>query len=285
MSIFDFDRDTTHVGFADEAYWSNQVEFRAVACVSARRKDYDEVERRLCNSRCDAGAIASEIKWSKTRNRDRQDDATAALNATLALATERKLHIDVIVWDEQGRNHLDRLRASGNREVMHLQLMYRFLFSRVIAHWRQTDNTVAPHWTFAPDRQEGVDFHTVQRDLYLDPALPGGAVVSVVDVKSALNYSLQLADLLAGIAAYSHESATEYETWLRLGKQPHLQLPASQWATRFPILESFHLLCEGNDLGPTMLSPIPSFTGRGLCTQERDPTLQTVNIQPFAPLS
>lgn len=286
MSIFNFHRDTTHVGFADEAYW-NRGEYRAVACVSARldNDNYHEVERRLCASRCDAGAIVSEIKWSDTRTRDRQQDAAAALKAAVSLATQRKLRIDVLVWDGQGRNYLDRLLDTpGSRETVHLQMMYRFLFSRVIAGWRSADATVVPHWTFAPDRQEDVDFPAVQGELYLDPALPQGAVVNVVDVKSALNYSLQLADMLAGMAAYSHENREVYDVWLRQGKQPGLQLPAPQWPTRFPLLDQFTQQCQDSDLGLTMLSDNPAFPGRGLWSPDPDSTQRTINFQPFTSL-
>lgn len=283
MSIFNFNRGTTHVGFADEAYW-NRGEFRAVACVSTRldNRDYHEVERRLCASRCEAGAIVSEIKWSDTRTRDRQRDAAAALEAALRLAAHRTLHIDVLIWDGQGREYLDRLLDTpDNRETMHLQMMYRFLFSQVIAGWLSADPTVVPHWTLAPDRQEGVDFPTVQRDLYLDPALPGGAVVNVVDVKAALNYSLQLADLIAGLAAYSHQGSDDYEVWLHLGKKPELQLTVPQWPTRFPLLDQFTQQCQDRELGLTMLSDNPVFPGRGLWSPDPASTQHTMNFQPF----
>ena len=284
MRVSDYDERTTHVGFADEAYW-NQKEFRAVACVSARRKDYHEVERRLCASRCDAGALVSEVKWADTRTRDRQRDAASVLETAVDLAASRKLHIDVLVWNGQGRNYLDRFStAPGNRETMHLQMMYRFLFSGVIAHWHQTENTVAPHWTFAPDRQEGVDFPAVQQDLYLDPAFPGGAVVNVINDEPALNYSLQLADLLAGLAAYSHQCSDEYGVWLRQRNLPGQQLYAAQWRTRFPILDRFLQHCQANELGPTMLSAIPAFSGFGLWTPEPDTVRHRISIQPFTPL-
>ena len=215
----------------------------------------------------------------------RQRDAASVFKSTVRLAASQKLHIDVLVWDERGRTHLDRLRDTpGNRETMHLQLMYRFLFSRVITRWRSADPTVIPHWTFAPDRQEGVDFDAVEMELNLDPTLPGGALANVVNVKSALNYSLQLADLLAGLVAWSHQNSDVYETWLRLGKRPDLQLPATQWRNRFPLLEHFSQLCKVYDLGPTMLSPIPAFPGRGLWTQETGLTHHTIDLQPFTPL-
>ena len=286
MSIFNFHKDTTHVGFADEAYW-DQGEFRAVACVSARldNKDYHEVERRLCASRCDAGAIVSEIKWSELNDHRRQRDAESVLEATVSLAVNRKLHVDVLVWDERGRTHLDRLRdRSGNRETMHLQMMYRILFSRVISRWRTAEGSVAPFWTLAPDRHSGLDFPALQREVrsHTETAVP--STIEVKDVKESLNYSIQLADLLAGLAAYSHQNSDDYEVWLRLGKQPHLQLPAPQWRNRFPLLEHFSQLCKVYDLGPTMLCPIPAFPGRGLWTQESGPGHHSINFQPFTPL-
>lgn len=284
MSIFNFSKETTHVGFADEAYW-NRGEFRAVACVSARVDDYHEIEKRLCGSRCAAGAIASEIKWSGVRTRYRQRDADAALQTILELATERKLRLDVLVWDKRARDFLDQtFGIRQNRALMHLQIMYRSLFSQVVSRWRSDEGTSAPYWTFAPDRHDGIDFPIMQRDIRREVILSHGSLIDVKDVKESLNYSIQLADLLAGMSAYSHENWEDFEIWLGQDKSHDQNLYASQWRTRFPILDRFTRLCQGKELGPTLLSPIPAFAGRGLWTPEFTLTQHTVNIQPFAPL-
>ncbi len=285
MSIFNFSKETTHVGFADEAYW-NRGEFRAVACVSARldNRDYHEVERRLCASRCDAGAIVSEIKWNKLNDYRRQRDAASVLEAAVNLAAGREMHIDVLVWDGQARVYMDRLRATnGNRETMHLQMMYRFFFSQVISRWRSVEGSPTPHWTFAPDQHSGLDFPALQNEVRTNADTAVNTTIEVKDVKEFLNYSIQLADLLAGMAAYSHETATDYETWSRLRKQSHLRLPAPQWPTRFPLLDLFSRLCQESNLGLTMLMHNPAFPGRGLWTQEHGLTHHTIDFQPFTP--
>lgn len=289
MSIFNFDKETTHVGFADEAYW-NHGEFRAVACVSARldNNDYHEVERRLCASRCDAGAIVSEIKWAETRTRDRQRDAAAALDTVLSLAIERKLHLDVLVWDERGQDFLDNFFGKrDNREEFHLHFMYRSLFSQVLSHWKSVEGSPPPFWTFAPDQHTGMDFLTLQQEIRRDAELTFNTAIDidVQDVKGTLNYSIQLADFLAGLTAWSHQSSDDYEIWLLQDNLPDRQLYAAQWRTRFPILNHFNQWCQSNDLGPTMLRHIPAFTGRGLWTPEPALAQHRVNILPFAPLS
>ena len=289
MSIFNFSKETTHVGFADEAYWNNNVEFRAVACVSARldNDNYHEVERRLCASRCDAGAIVSEIKWSKLNDNRRQRDAASVLEAAVNLAAGREMHIDVLVWDEQAQDYMDRLHATnGNRETMHLQMMYRFLFSQVISRWRSVEGSPTPYWTFAPDQHSGLDFRTLQLEIRRDAELTFNSAINidVQHVKGTLNYSIQLADLLAGLAAWSHQNSDDYESWLRMREQPDLQLPAIQWRTRFPILEQFSRQCQVGDLGPTMLLQNPDFHGRGLWTPEPGSAQTTIFFRTFAPL-
>lgn len=285
MSIFNFSKETTHVGFADEAYWNNQVEFRAVACVSARADNYQEIERRICAARCGAGAIASEIKWSGIRTRDRLRDADAALQTILELARERKLRLDVLVWDERGRDFLDQLPGrEENRELMHLQFMYRYLFSQVVSRWRSVEGETAPYWTFAPDRHDGMDFPILQRNIRQEVTFFHNSQVDVKDVKENLNYSIQLADLLAGMSAYSHENWEDFDIWLRQDKLHDRKLYARQWRNRFPLLEHFSQLCQVYDLGPTVLSPIPAFPGRGLWAPEPVLKQHTVNIQPFTPL-
>ena len=283
MSIFNFHKDTTHVGFADESYW-NQGEFRAVACVSARldNNNYHEIERRLCASRCDAGAIVSEIKWSELNGNRRQRDAASVLEAAVDLSASRELHIDVLVWNGQARDHLDRLRAGrGNREVIHLQMMYRFLFLQVISRWRRVEGATAPFWTLAPDRHTGLDFPALQREVRRDAEIAVDTTIEVKDVKETLNYSIQLADLLAGMAAYSHENWEYYGIWSRRGKQPNLQLPVSQWPTRFPLLDQFTQQCQDSDLGLTILSENLGFPGRGLWTPDPNSAQHTMNFQPF----
>lgn len=285
MSIFNFHRDTTHVGFADEAYW-NRGEYRAVACVSARldNDNYHQVERRLCASRCDAGAIVSEIKWSDTRTRDRQRDAAAALDTIVSLASERKLRLDVLIWDERICNSLDQLLGiRDNREVTHLQLMYRSLFSQVLARWRAAEGSAAQFWTFAPDRHTGLDFRTLQREIRQDAETALETAIEVRDVKNTLNYSIQLADLLAGLVAYSHSNSEDYEIWLRQGKQQQLGLLAPQWQHRFPLLDSFARQCYHSNLGVSLLEPVPNAFGSGLFTLKPDPAQTTVTIQPFTP--
>ncbi|MCY4022282.1 MAG: hypothetical protein OXF32_02420 [Anaerolineaceae bacterium] len=277
------DKRTTHVGFADEAYWS-RGEYRAVACVSARRGDYREVERRLCASRCDAGAIVSEIKWKDLNNNRRQRDAASVLEAAVSLAANRELHIDVLVWNQQARNFMNRLRGGrGKRNSMHLQMMYGSLFLRVISRWRTAEGSVAPFWTLAPDRHTGLDFPALQNEIRGSMETAVHSTIEVRDIKESLNYSIQLADLLAGMAAFSHQYSDDYETWLGLGKQLDLRLTAPQWSTRFPLLDLFSRLCQASDLGPTMLSDNPAFPGRGLWTQEPGVTHHTIDFQPFTP--
>ena len=179
-------------------------------------------------------AIVSEIKWSELNGNRRQRDAASVLEAAVDLSASRELHIDVLVWNGQARDHLDRLRAGrGNREVIHLQMMYRFLFLQVISRWRRVEGATAPFWTLAPDRHTGLDFPALQREVRRDAEIAVDTTIEVKDVKETLNYSIQLADLLAGMAAYSHENWEYYGIWSRRGKQPNLQLPVSQWPTRF----------------------------------------------------
>lgn len=288
MSIFGFHRDTTHVGFTDEAYW-NRGEYRAVACVSARldNNDYHEVERRLCASRCDAGAIVSEIKWSDTRTRDRQRDAAAALDTIIALASEGRLRLDVLVWDERGRESLDNFfDRKGNREEFHLRFMYRSLFSQVLSRWKSVEGPTLPFWTFAPDQHTGIEFLTLQRETRQDAKLTFNTAIDidVRDVRGTVNYSVQLADLLAGLTAWSHQSSGDYEIWRQQDNSGDRRLYATQWRTRFPILDQFLQLCQANDLGPTILRPVPAFSGRGLWTPEPEPPGHRISIQPFVPL-
>lgn len=109
------------------------------------------------------------------------------------------------------------------------------------------------------------------------------AWVTVKDVKSSLNYSLQLADLLAGLVAYSFRNSEDYEIWQQKGKPQELDLLAPRWRNRFPLLDAFAHQCVVNNLGVSFLEPAPGAFGKGLWTREPDPLRHAVTISPFSP--
>lgn len=282
MAIFDFDRRTTHVGFADEAYW-NDGEFRSVACISARADDYVEIESRLCMARCGSGARVSEIKWKDLDGYDHQFDAESVLKTIVELAENQLLRIDVIIWSHLDRYHLAReRRTEENVDIWNLRNMYRSLLRFILARWRAIEDDNSHYWTFALHQPEGLDRDLLEEHTrrYSVPK-PGKTHVDIRKGKSALNYSIQMADLLAGLGAYSHRNWEDYLSWLRLNKPRRFVSSATQSRYRFPVMSAFINQCETNNLGVFLLRRKPGWRGRGFWTTSPNDARNPINFWPY----
>lgn len=278
MAVFGFDEDTTHVGFADESSWSEkESNFRSIACVSARVKDYCEIEPRLYEARCRAGAKMTELKWNEDRDKskrsgkDHQRDAAYLIYAALNLAVEQRLRIDVVIWDKRDREVLEqRFDIREKPDEWHLQNMYRTLITFVIKHWRSSEDASLHHWSFATDQHNGLNIPMLQNHIQRN-VIPknGRTVVEILEEKEAPNYSLQLVDIFAGLGAFSHNHWESYQWWRQQQKPIRFtpSRPAPQSQLRFPLLDQFYLDCSSNNLGIILLEQKPNFRGRGLWTR------------------
>ena len=279
MRIFDYDARTTHVGFADEAYW-NKGRFRSVACISARAKDYPEIEERLCMARCSAGAKVSEVKWNRLTDHERRRDAEALLLTIVDLAIARKLRIDVIVWNNLDRQALARKRNTDEEvDVWNLRNMYRTLFGFLLRRWHALEGAGPLHWTFGTHYPEGLNRELLERHTRRFGALPGTRV-EIRRAKSMLNYSVQLADLLAGLGAYSHETWPDYRIWLQQGKPHNFSLGARNSRHRFPVLSAFLERCaDSQDV--SLLQDKAGWQGKGLWTRNPRDAGNMINFWPY----
>ena len=276
---FGFDRRTTHVGFADEAYW-NRGKFRSVACVSARARDYLDIERRLCIARCAAGARVSEIKWSELNDYERQRDAESVLRAIVELAIARKLRIDVVIWNNLDREDLARARDTDEEvDVWNLRNMYRTLFGFLMRRWQALEGARPVHWTFGTHYPAGLNRDLLEQQTRVSGASPGTRV-DIQRAKSALNYSVQLADLLAGLGTYSHSNWEDYGIWLRQDKPRDLTLTARNARHRFPVMDAFINRC-GPDLGVSLLQNKPGWQGQGFWTSNPFDERHAINFLPY----
>lgn len=281
MSIFDFNKMTTHVGFADEAYW-NRGNFRSVACVSAHIESYQEIERRLCMARCQAGAKVSEIKWSELNDYERQRDADSVPKAIVELAENRKLRIDVLIWNNLYRQStaLQHDATEGANE-RNLKNMYHSLIKFVLERWEQVEGKQPRHWTIAAHHPDSLN--RVQMEQFIrkfDIPRLSGTSVDIKRAKTALNYSVQLADLLAGLGAYSHTYWQDYELWMRLGKPRNYRGPAENARNRFPVMDAFLEQCD-NKQNVSLLQQKQGWLGRGLWTTDHRNPENTINFWPY----
>ncbi|MCY4526284.1 MAG: hypothetical protein OXB89_06725, partial [Anaerolineaceae bacterium] len=153
------------------------------------------------------------------------------------------------------------------------------LFSFLMRQWRSTEGERPLHWTFGTHYPHGLNRNLLEQHTRQFGALPGTRV-DVRRAKSALNYSVQLADLLAGMGAYSHDAWQDYVIWLRQGKPRSFRPGAKNARDRFPVLDAFHGRCAGNpDL--MLLHNKPGWRGQGLWTRNPRNSGNTINFWPY----
>lgn len=238
--------DTTHIGFADEAYWNERRHrFRSVVCLTAKAQDYDQIEKELCYARCDAGAKIAEIKWVELTDDERKRDAISVLGAVVKLIADRKLSVDILVWHALGAHSSDAAKLrEGYSSILQSSV------SRSLQEPLGDSMIFYSFRVHAPDDRILADVRGDLLQHFMNTA--GVESVAIERAKTALNYMVQVADLFAGMSAYSCAYADDYEAWLKIG---HRSLPggmAPSWKNRFPVIADFLAACENAGLNITL---------------------------------
>ena len=259
----------THFGFADETNW-NEGDFRAVACVSFHSRNYETVVsqiREVWPQQC----TRNTVKWSRLRSPNTRESAIAVLNAVVSLALQNMLRINVLIWySKDWRNSIEH--GEKRDEETNLQFMYRFLLRDLIHRCWGTPGEMfgdsrSVSWDLSLDRQKGVTFNILERDLYFyKSTLKRNLRVNVDEAaslekgeevnKDELDASIlltQVADIFAGMSAYSHNEFAGFLEWekqeagqlsLFSENETGLGSPAPQGKYRFPLIYDFSKLCS-----------------------------------------
>jgi hypothetical protein len=216
-------KNSTHVAYADESYHT-QARYRSVAVVTCRTSDEDTITRALDQLLQESNV--GEFKWEKLHQARDRFAALKMIDYTIEMALDDKLRVDVLIWDVYDERH----SVPGRDDVANLQRMYYHLFKNVMTYrW-----PVGCTWHLYPDENSALDWATVQDVLDTTgfsfkiegDLLAGGfrlrlahdfSVLDICEVCSADSSLCQLADLFAGLGAYSHLAYDKYEHWLQTG--------------------------------------------------------------------
>jgi len=206
----------THVGFADESNWI-QGRFRSIALVSAAVDDARAFHQELDELRQNYGK--SEFKWRKTNHRHGI--------ALVDFFFERcdKMRVDVLVWDMKDSRHKG---IRGRDDKANFARMYYHLLHNVLKR-RWPDDA---RWLICPDEQKVVDWKTLEQCLSWKSWITEENILTQSNitpnsheyynihdlrpVRSEQYLLVQLADLFAGLAAYSYTSFIKYLQWVTL---------------------------------------------------------------------
>jgi len=260
----------SHVGFSDESYW-NVGRYRSLGLVTTSVDLHASLENELlCLLE---KSEVREFKWKKLDGAKERFAAIKMCEFAIENALARNLRVDVLIWDIQDSRH----NVPGRDDIANLQRMYYHLFRNVLrARW--PNDAV---WRLHPDEHTALDWETMRE--YLENAsvtsvtvererslFTGGefrirlrrefGIEEIRPIPSDQHPLLQLADLFAGLAAFSHEKFDEYQEWLHtVSPQPPLVNeakacvdPSRASQERFQVLKKFDEACKKRKLGVSL---------------------------------
>ena len=256
----------THVAYADEAYTDHR--YRSIAVVTLEAAHSEEVTSELASIL--ARSQVAELKWTKIRQARDRFAAIHVIDAVLARAIQSHLRVDVLVWDTEDSRHkiLDR------DDIANLQRMYYHLCRNVLsARWPPQST-----WVLYPDENTAMDWDSVHNRLDFagatlttsgDPLDLGlfridfsreFRIQQIAEVESKATPLAQVADLFAGIGAFSYMAYPSYASWLQLAAGQQV-LPLGQAITgefpsppgksdldRFQVISHLDEACKGSRL-------------------------------------
>lgn len=248
----------THVGFSDESNW-NDGRFRSIGLVTAPVAAYFEVEAALRKLMSESNI--SEFKWHKLSGFKERSVAIEMCKVTIRSALEKNLRVDVLIWDTEDR----RNKIIGRDDVMNFQRMY-FHLIKVVCRNRWPDGST---WRLHPDQNCAINWGDLEKYLQRasqkvedkNPSLLDARhsfarqgyfrLMEIQEVESAKNSLVQLADLFAGVAAFSWDRFSDYQIWLKHPDEQYSLIHldpelAAKFKSRCQFLHDFQNLCKDN---------------------------------------
>ncbi len=212
--------EVSHIAYSDESYYTHD-RYRSVAVVtfeSANKERFSNSFRQILDS-----SQVSEFKWNKLRQARERFAAIKLIDEVISLARRKLLRIDVLIWDTQDSRH----QVEGRDDVANLQRMYYHLFKNVLKTRWPAQST----WHLFPDENSALNWQSVQD--FLDTARLSSQtsnslfdyepfnnrlsidfqIIGITEISSEKEVICQVADLFAGIGAYSHSSFPKYLEW------------------------------------------------------------------------
>lgn len=203
----------SHIAFADESNWRTG-RFRSISLTTATAADARQFHLDLVQLRRNHGT--EEFKW-KSIHREHGLGLADFLFGRLG-----KIRMDVLIWDMEDSRHKDLGRRD---DLSNFSRMYYHLLHHVLKR-RWPDDAC---WLICPDENKEVNWRKLEECLnwkswtFEHNLFTGGTAfpaarefynISEVRPSCSKKYPLiQLADLFAGLGAYSYTCFHKYEAW------------------------------------------------------------------------
>ena len=274
----------THVAFADESSY-NFGRYRALALVSMRADHVSAFRTLLADHLAESGI--TEAKWARTKTAKARFGAEKLLGTCLNEASNGRVRADVLIWDTRD----DRHAVQGRDDNANLERMYYHLCRCTFrdrwpsgASWAvYPDEMTAMGWPLLRDILHREGFRQGLRGGGLIEAHEKGFLVEGIEpVVSAEEPLVQLADLLAGLGAYSWGSFDRWEAWRdAMGRQPTLFGDHAEINLSNGDRERCKLLQQLTEYAKQRTWGVALNGTRGLRT--RDPRTSRVNFWRYVP--
>lgn len=285
-------RMVTHVGFSDESHW-NEGRFRSLGLVTTSVDSVTTLDAEL-RAMLDESNV-SEFRWKKLGGAKERFAAEKLCRFAVDKACAGQLRVDVLIWDIDDSRH----NIAERDDIANLERMYYHLFRNVLrARW--PDDAV---WKLHPDEHTALNWETLQdcienvsTTVELDRSLFTGSrcrirlrrefgLEEIQPVSSGEHPLLQLADLFAGLAVFSHHKFPEYQRWNEARSQQKRLFdeadaakdPSRSSKERFMVLKTFDDLCKQKTIGVSLQ------TKRGLWTPKPENPINFWIYEPQHP--
>jgi len=263
-------------GYGDESRF-NVGRYRSIALVSLEERHEDSLENKI-RKMLDESDV-TEFKWVKLNGAKERFAAIKLLSLLVDQAVDGRLRADVLIWDTMDKRHIVNRRD----DIANLERMYYQLLKNVLRE-RWPDESL---WAIFPDEHTSLDWNSIQQylsrasfELEIEPKLFTGwnfrmtlrtefKITKILPCESCDVPLIQVADLLAGLGAYSCQKYDTYEQWLRASSsqqelsfdvvKQECKLSGSD-RERVQVLKEFDRMCKERALGVSLK------TERGLRT-------------------
>jgi hypothetical protein len=272
----------THFAFSDDSKHEGG-RYNSLGLVTASAESIPALSLGIAAILRSSG-VESEFKWNKLSSAKYKFTAEKMIDFTLLHIQE--LRVDIIIWDTTDSRHAG---LKGRNDQENLVRMYYHLVADACGKRWPVQGT---RWTWHPDVQSSIDWisleaflkskkHRPSADLFgINPRLE--RIKLLISPEHSHDHGLiQLADLYAGLGAFSWGSYPRFRLWENqqqgggLFPQAAISFSNAEKA-RFPLLRDFREKCRARNMR------IGLDTTRGL--NSYDPSIG-INFWPYRPQS
>lgn len=228
-------RRATHLAFCDETRY-NVGRVRGLGMASAPATEIARLEGEL---RALLGASnVAEGKWEKVRSARAGFAAAKLLRWSLDRSRQGVLRVDTLTWEAE--SDAQRVSALPYRARLR-QMEARLLGDILPRRW-----PAGARFSVVPDEQGVLAWDALAADL--------PPVERIAPGRSQDQPLIQLADLFAGLAAYSRERYTTYDRWLSLPPDARARTADLSAADRVRcrLLDDFFAECKYRRVGVSL---------------------------------